>query len=166
MTVRAGSVRDLGKAATVSACLALAGMAGGAGGATDPVLGYWLTENGKAIIEIAPCGDAVCGHMAWLEEPRDMGGMLKRDMNNPDQRLRGRPLCGLRILSGFTRAESGEWDDGEIYSPRHGKVFSAVLSMAEESEILVVRGYVGLELFGESQEWSRVGSDRGGCREP
>jgi len=32
-----------------------------------------------------------------------------------------------------------------------------------ETDVLEVRGYVGISLFGDSQEWTRVASDRGGC---
>jgi len=144
----------------VSSALALCFGLAASGAKAEDVFGYWLTENGSAIIEIRPCGDGVCGQTAWLKNPRHDTGETKRDENNPDPALRARSLCGLTLLRGVTRKRDG-WE-GAIYSPRHGDTFSAELN-AKNRETLEVRGYVGLPFFGSSQNWVRVPNNRGGC---
>lgn len=127
---------------------------------SDPTHGLWLTENGKAIVELAPCGGETCGKMVWISTPRDTAGALKLDINNSDIAARDRPLCGLRLLGGLGTIGSSK--DGWIYNPRDGSTYSVAVEPISTQE-LKVRGYLGLPLLGSSQIWTRVPSDRGGC---
>ena len=129
---------------------------------SDPTHGLWLTENGKAIVEFAPCGSKVCGKMVWIANPNDDQGNPKLDVKNDEPGLRGRTLCGLQLLGDLSREGAGAWDDGWIYSPRDGSTYSAKIEAISESK-LEVRGYVGLSILGGSQIWTRVADDRGGC---
>lgn len=128
----------------------------------DPVHGLWLTENGKAIVEFAPCGTATCGRMVWIDNPRDAAGVLKRDEKNEDAAKRARTLCGLPLLGGLDLAKRGSWDGGWIYNPRDGSTYGAEIE-AVSADRLKVRGYLGVSLFGSSQTWTRVADNRGGC---
>ena len=51
-------------------------------------LGVWADEDGQSNIEIAPCGDDLCGRIVWLKEPFDASGKAQTDINNPDPSLR------------------------------------------------------------------------------
>lgn len=129
---------------------------------SDPAHGYWLTENRKAIVEIAPCGDGACGRMVWVEEPRDDLGQPKRDQKNADLGKRERTICGLELVGGLRRTDDGSWENGWLYNPRDGETYSARIRALSPSE-LEVRGYLGVTVLGKSQVWTRVGDDRGGC---
>ena len=128
----------------------------------DPAHGLWLTENGKAIVEFAPCGNKVCGKMVWIANPNDDLGNPKLDLKNDEPGLRGRTLCGLQLLGDLSPEDPGAWNDGWIYSPRDGSTYSAKIEAISDSE-LEVRGYVGLSILGGSQIWTRVADNRGGC---
>lgn len=128
----------------------------------DPAMGLWLTENKRAIVEIAPCPEGVCGRTVWIAEPNDADGHPKLDVNNPDAGLRNKALCGVALIGGFGQKGRGDWDGGWIYNPKDGERYSAQLTAVSVDE-LKVRGFVGLPLFGKSQIWSRVTDDRGGC---
>jgi uncharacterized protein (DUF2147 family) len=143
--------------------LAALAQGGAAARGSDPAVGLWLTENGRAIVRIAPCEDSLCGRTVWLAEPERPDGAPKRDRRNPDPALRGRTLCGLVLFRDFMHAAPGVWEDGALYSPRHGETFSARL-VARDRETLEVRGYLGVPFLGRSQTWTRVASARGGCR--
>jgi uncharacterized protein (DUF2147 family) len=135
------------------AVLTPAMLAAGVGAQAPPVAGPWLTEDGKGVIEIYPCADKICGKLAWLAEP-NRDGAPKVDRNNPDAALRKRPLCGLTMLTGFRRLEANRWDDGLIYSPENGKTYHATLTL--DGNLLKLRGYIGIPLFGETQTWRRA----------
>ncbi|MEQ9643704.1 MAG: DUF2147 domain-containing protein [Alphaproteobacteria bacterium] len=126
------------------------------------ILGRWATEEEKSHVEIVTCADApemLCGTIVWLREPNDDAGQPKTDRNNPDEALRGRPIIGLPLLSGFIAGqEPNVWEDGKIYNPEDGEVYSCVMTLMEDGS-LVVRGYVGIPLLGESQVWTRVPRD-------
>jgi uncharacterized protein (DUF2147 family) len=134
----------------------------GAAASSDPVHGLWLTENGNAIVEFAPCGAETCGRMVWVANPRDSAGLLKRDFRNEDADKRERTLCGLPLLGGLDLAKRGAWSGGWIYNPRDGSTYGAEVEVVSQDE-LKVRGYLGVSLLGSSQTWTRVTDDRGGC---
>jgi uncharacterized protein (DUF2147 family) len=129
---------------------------------SDPVFGFWLIENQRSVIEIAPCGDRVCGTIVWMKEPLDDGGDPKSDHQNTDNKLHGRPLCGMELISGLRKSSPGAWLDGSIYSPKDGQTYSASLKLRDDGT-LELHGYLLLPLFGKSQIWTREAGDRGGC---
>ena len=85
---------------------------------------------------------SICGHIYWLRKPLS-GGRPKRDQHNPDARLRDRPLCGLRILSGFRRTGDGAWSAGQIYNPSDGRTFSSTMTLENDGG-LRISGYLGI----------------------
>ena len=127
-----------------------------------PLQGYWLTENGKAIIHFTSCGDKTCGRMVWTDNPRDETGALKLDVQNADAAKRDRPVCGLALMGALVPEGPDAWKDGWIYNPRDGSTYSVEVETVSATE-LKVRGFLGLSIFGSSQVWTRVDGDRGGC---
>ena len=121
----------------------------------DAILGEWLTEEGKAKVEIYSCEDSYCGKIVSLKEPKNPDGTNKRDINNPDENLRSRTIVGTNILTGLRYEGEGEWEDGEIYDPESGKTYSCRLEL-EDQNTLEVRGFIGLSLLGRSQTWTRT----------
>ncbi len=116
--------------------------------AAPSVAGNWLTEGGKAIVQVAPCGAALCGRIVRIVKP-DPGKPLN-DANNPDKALRSRPILGIAILSGFT-PNSDRWK-GQIYDPQSGRTYRSELS--REGNTLKVKGCFGP--FCRTQEWAKV----------
>lgn len=137
-------------------------LGGQASAADDPVIGFWMVESGRAIVEVEPCGASVCGEIVWLIEPLDAAGAPKTDLNNVDETLRDRPVCGLSLIRGFKQDGPGEWSGGEIYNGEDGETYTAYLEMQSDGK-LKVRGYVGVPILGKSQIWTREANDRGGC---
>jgi uncharacterized protein (DUF2147 family) len=136
--------------------------AGGARASGDPVFGFWLSENQRAVIEIVPCGESACGKTVWLQEPLNGDGQPKTDDNNTDEELRGRMLCGVELISNFQNVKPGAWSGGAVYSPRDGKTYAASMELRGD-DTLELRGYLLLPLFGQTQVWTREPGDRGGC---
>jgi uncharacterized protein (DUF2147 family) len=71
------------------------------------------------------------------------------DRNNPDPKLRNRPVEGLTILSGFTDAGS-DWR-GRIYDPNSGKTYKSVLKREADGR-LKVQGCIAF--FCRTQRWT------------
>ena len=144
------------------ALAALALVAAPALAADDPAFGHWLTESKTAIVRVEACGASACAVIAWLETPLTPAGEPVTDINNEDPALRDRPVCGLSLASGFSQDGPGTWTGGEIYNGEDGKTYSANMT-AQSDGTLLLRGYVGLPIFGASQTWTPVDGDRGGC---
>lgn len=118
--------------------------------ADDRLIGYWLTENKKAIVKTRVCGKKICGDMVWISNPVDAAGKAKLGAN-------GKPLCGTQLIGDIALG-----NDGWILDPRSGDKYSAAISVMSDKAIKV-RGYLGIKLLGSSQVWTRVADDRGGC---
>ena len=67
---------------------------------------------------------------------------------------RGQPVVGMTILR-HMREDGDEWTGGEILDPENGKTYRATMKLADGGRTLVVRGYIGLSIFGRSQKWNR-----------
>lgn len=120
--------------------------------APSSIGGRWLTAEGKAVVEIAPCADrsgpALCGRIAQVLKPRPGGPPT--DINNPDPALRGRPMAGLVILTEF-RPDDDRWR-GRIYDPESGRTYRAELT--RDGRLLSVKGCWGP--FCRTQSWTAL----------
>lgn len=117
-------------------------------------VGVWTNEEGKARFEIYKCGDKLCGKIITLKEPL-RNGKPKVDENNPDKKMRNRPLLGMRFMQGFEYEGDNKWDDGTIYDPESGKTYSCYMKMTGKDK-MEVKGYIGISLIGRTQNWTRV----------
>lgn len=130
---------------------ALAAVSFAAAQAAGPApLGRWITESGNLEVEVAPCGDALCGTVVRV--------LANRSMSAPGQEMApvdGRPALGMTILSQLRPGGDGEWN-GSIYNRENGKTYSVRVSPGTAAGELLVRGYVGLPLFGKTQVWRRA----------
>ena len=127
--------------------------------------GWWLNAAGTAAIVISPCGNEMCGRIEWLKPPLNEQGQPKTDTKNPNQTLRGRYLCGLSMLGGFTPDGAGGWKGGWVYDPKVGKTYKAVMHVAPDGT-LRLRGYVGIPMFGRSETMTRPAAPLTPCTPP
>jgi hypothetical protein len=88
--------------------------------ATDDIRGLWVdhrdSDKHKVAVSIEDCDGLLCGRIYWLKKPTS-GGAPKRDQHNPDAALRDRPLCGLKIMTGFRPGEGPSCTAGTSTTP-------------------------------------------------
>ncbi|WP_422356524.1 DUF2147 domain-containing protein [Roseivirga pacifica] len=119
----------------------------------DDVLGFWMTDDGGAKIEIFKEAGKYHGKIVWLKEPLNEQGKPKLDKENPDEALKTRPIIGMKLVKDFA-FDDGQWEDGEIYDPKEGKTYSCRMRLKKEK--LEVRGYIGAPMFGKTVVWTRT----------
>jgi uncharacterized protein (DUF2147 family) len=115
------------------------------------VAGRWRTDDGKAVITVAPCSTGsvqLCGRISSFLVPEPAGGA--RDTHNPNRALRTRPLLGVAVLTNLTR-EGNAWT-GRGYSPEEGRNFNATVRV--DGGRLNVRGCVAV--FCRTVVWARA----------
>ena len=83
----------------------------------DDAFGLWLDPRTGGHLEVLKCGDRLCAKIAKVITQ----GI--KDMNNVDPALRDRPLLGLMIMEGATRADDTTWE-GSLYDRSSGKTYS------------------------------------------
>lgn len=122
----------------------------------DRVLGFWLTEEEDAQIEIIKESNGkYYGAIVWLDEPFEDNGTPKVDDENPDPKLQIRPILGLQILKDFTYdRKDGEWENGTIYDPDSGNTYDCFMWFDDDPNILNIKGYLlGMKFIGRRSEW-------------
>jgi uncharacterized protein (DUF2147 family) len=127
------------------------------------IVGDWLVESQDAVIRIERVGDEYQGYILWQlhdtygpEDGPALNGKIVTDRNDPDPALRSRPLTGLRLLKGLRYdAVSNKWVGGHVYNSDNGKTYNCLVRLPNPNR-LVLRGYIGISLFGGSTTWTRV----------
>jgi uncharacterized protein (DUF2147 family) len=119
----------------------------------DDILGYWLTDDGEAKIQIFKEGGKYHGEVVWLKEPLDENGKPKTDTQNPEKEKRKKPVIGMRLVYGF-EFEDDQWEGGEIYDPKEGKTYECRIRLKRGK--LEVRGFIGMPMFGRTVVWTKT----------
>lgn len=148
-------MKNLFKTFTVIAIMLLAGLTAQAQTKADDILGIWWNQEKTSKIEVYKNGGKYFGKIIHLEEPNDEQGKPKVDKDNPDEKLRTRPILGMVILKDLAYDEDNEYEDGNIYDPKSGKTYSANAELVNKNQ-LNLRGYVGISLIGRTSTWTRT----------
>ncbi len=122
---------------------------------TTPV-GLWRTvddHTGQAtgVVRIFEQSGHLYGNIQQVFDPakaRAQCGYCKDDRHN-------QPVLGLQIIRGL-KADGATWDGGQILDPETGDTYRCSMRLAQGGQSLVVRGFLGISLFGRSQTWTRV----------
>lgn len=136
----------------------------------DPsaILGVWETEQKEpgdpySRVEVVEKDGKYYGTIIWLSEPvyeegDPEAGKPVRDRENPDEKLKDRPVIGLQLMRDFEFNEKdGKWVDGRIYDPESGKEYDCKVTL-KDPDTLEVFGYmkVGFAKLGRDSTWKRV----------
>lgn len=108
--------------------------------------GRWITQSGNLEVNIAPCGDALCGTAVKV--------LANHSMSNSGTEMTGAPALGLVILRDFVPDGENLWR-GHIYDRENGKTYRCEMSVKSADE-LSIRPYIGISLFGQTQIWRRA----------
>ena len=106
------------------------------------VNGVWIDHTGQGAVEIAPCADKVCGRVIWLKNPLHKSKM-------------GKLICGTQVLGDLRQQAAHAWESGWIFNPEDEERFSAALQLTGPNTLLVT-GYLGIKLLGETFTWKRA----------
>jgi uncharacterized protein (DUF2147 family) len=83
------------------------------------------------------------------EDPNSVCDQCKDDRHN-------HPWLGLELIRGMQLESDDKYAGGTILDPRDGKIYKATLKVSPDGQTLIVRGYLGVELLGRNQYWTRL----------
>ena len=129
------NMRTVGSIALLVACAADAQ-------APAPIEGYWKNPIGSAIIAIGPCGDALCGRVAWASAR----GQREVSRNSPN-------VVGTTVLTGL-RLKQNRWT-GTLYIPDDDIHVFAKLELVGDRK-LKLTGCAIVGLLCRTQIWTRA----------
>ncbi|MDE8349158.1 MAG: DUF2147 domain-containing protein [Acidocella sp.] len=113
---------------------------------SQPPIGRWITANGQAVVQIAPCGARLCGQI--------VGIALAHPGDAMPQNWQGQPQCGETIINTIPSSDaSGKtvWK-GSVLDPRNGNVYQAHIKLNAAHD-LELHGYLVVPLLGQTQTW-------------
>lgn len=118
--------------------------------------GVWKTiddETGepKSHVQIVKKGDSYVGKVVKL-----LPAATTSVCDECPGDKKGKPIEGMIILEDL-KPYRDYYSYGKILDPASGKEYKCNVSL-KESDVLEVRGYIGISLIGRSQEWFRVKS--------
>ena len=112
----------------------------------DGKVGSWfhIYERGNGIYE----GKIVKMFLRPGEKPNPVCTKCTGEQKN-------QPTLGLTLIKGMQR-KGRSYENGTIMDPRDGSVYNARMELSPDGQKLMVRGYLGIDLFGQSQIWRRL----------
>lgn len=119
----------------------------------DEIVGTWQMTDESAKMEVFKSGNKYKTKLLWGKDAVNKDGSSKKDINNPDEKLRNRNLVGSIMIKGLT-FEDDEWNDGKVYNNANGKWYNCYVKIKKGQ--LHLRGYLGLPMFGQTTKWNRV----------
>jgi uncharacterized protein (DUF2147 family) len=112
----------------------------------DDAIGEWRTPTATQV-QVRPCGDSVCGRIVRLPDPSI------KDLQNPEARLRPRPVLGIEIFTG-TRPTQNGWK-GYMYVPESGHTYVSRIVTTDRNQLQVsICGPMGF--FCTREVWTRT----------
>ena len=122
---------------------------------SQTILGKWKTvddetgmENG--IVEIYEKAGKVYGRIIEILEKEKKH--FKCEMCEGEDK--NKPVLGLVIIKGLKK-KGDFYEGGKVTDPKNGKSYHCKMTL-EGKDKLIVRGYIGISLFGRSQTWFRI----------
>jgi uncharacterized protein (DUF2147 family) len=109
--------------------------------AEPSIEGRWRSPGGNSIIDVAPCGEAFCGTVAWASEK------AKQDTRKGTEQL-----IGTQLLTGIRETKPGRWQ-GRIFLPDRNMRATAKLQLIAP-DLLKVSGCAA-RILCSSQIWRR-----------
>ena len=138
--------------------LALALCGASSASAFDPTsaAGMWQkVEDGKPALYVL-----VIDHNGIFEGV--MAKLFPEPGEDTDRRCTGctddrkdQPWLGISFIRDMKR-NGMVYEGGNVLDPRNGKIYSAKMTLSGDGQSLILRGYVGIALFGKDEVWNRL----------
>ena len=89
----------------------------------------------------------------WVKGCRD-GGEVKRDVKNPDKKLRNVPCDSIVLITGLQYNEAKHrWDGGKVYDPTRGIRANATCFFGEDGMFRLKGSLLG---FSQTVIWEKI----------
>lgn len=115
------------------------------------VTGVWQTPTNGGQVEIARCGNSLCGKLLSSNHIRENPAL--KDVKNKDESQRVRTLKNLQMLYDFTGGPT-KWTGGKVYNPDDGGTYAGTIELIGDNQ-LKLKGCIVAPLC-KTQVWTRL----------
>jgi uncharacterized protein (DUF2147 family) len=123
----------------------------------NSVIGFWKTIDDKdqsirSVVEIFEKDAKIYGKIVKI---------FPHEGNKPNcdqckDEFKDQPILGMEFMWDLKKNTSTKYDGGKILDPQNGSIYKSKIELIDDGKKLNVRGYIGISLFGRSQEWLRT----------
>jgi uncharacterized protein (DUF2147 family) len=92
-------------------------------------------------------------------EPSSPTDDASRKCSRCTDERRNQPVIGLVLIRNM-RLQGDEYVGGDILDPDTGRIYGCKFRLVDGGTKLIMRGFIGLSLFGRSQTWQRAQGHR------
>lgn len=117
---------------------------------SDDLLGLWLDESRKLIVETYKVENLYFAKIRWFENEN------KRIEKFSEKGLPKSKWINYKVMEHF-KFDGEKWKDGVIHQIKTGHSYDATIQMKNKNYI-VVRGYVLISMLGENVSFTRYTS--------
>jgi uncharacterized protein (DUF2147 family) len=122
---------------------------------SQTIFGKWktiddVTGKEKGIVEIFEHKGKVYGKVIEILDP-DKKHLKCEKCEGEDK---NKPILGLTVIKGLIKKE-GNYEGGKVIDTKTGQTYHCKITL-DGKDKLIIRGYIGITLFGRSQTWIRV----------
>lgn len=114
----------------------------------EDAFGTWRHPENGSHINVYKCGSGLCAKVVKVADPS------RTDVNNPDPKLRSRPVVGIHLMNGAKKTDGNSWA-GQLYNSQDGKTYSGSITVIDKSH-LKLEGCVLGGLICQGPVWTRV----------
>lgn len=122
---------------------------------SQTIFGKWktiddITGKEKGVIEIFEHKGKIYGKIIEIFEADKKHSKCEKC----DGDEKNKSVLGMNIIKGLTK-DGSVYSGGKVLDPKIGKWYHCKITL-EGKDKLIVRGYIGISLFGRSQTWIRI----------
>jgi uncharacterized protein (DUF2147 family) len=121
-------------------------------------VGLWktiddVTGKPRSLVRIQKHDDS---YEAVIEKILPIEGIVDQaNCINCEGDKKDKPIVGLQIMWDMKADGNSKLSGGQILDPKNGKVYKCSVHLEGDGSTLIVRGYLGISIFGRSQTWTR-----------
>ena len=123
----------------------------------DNIVGEYLTDRGgsKSKVRVTKKANGTYdAQVFWVEKPLDANGKKRKDVKNPDSKLRNVDIDKVVVVKGWKYdAEDKVWGGTKIYDPSKGIRVNVTAEFVEPNKLKLRGTILGI---GTTLYWTRI----------
>lgn len=93
----------------------------------NKIVGKWKSSDQESIVEFQTKNSTVIGVLVWLKNDKDKNGKALTDENNPNSKLKNRPLIGLPLITNINPVS--DYLTALYYDPETGDTYKCTIEL-------------------------------------